>query len=44
MDELRFFELLNAREMAIDQRRAGEPPQMLSRLHFWRVGRQDEQA
>jgi hypothetical protein len=33
--QLRLFELLNAFEVAINQRRVGERPQMLGGLEFW---------
>ena len=40
---LRFFEVLDGGEMAVDQRGVGQRPQMLGRLEFWRVGREEVQ-
>ena len=40
--ELDIFELLNRGEMAVDQDRVGERPQMLSGLQFGRIRREEE--
>lgn len=37
---LRLLELVDGGEMAVEEWRVGEPPQMLGRLQFWGVGRQ----
>ena len=42
--ELHLFELLDAREVAVDQDRVGERPQVLSGLQLGRIGRQEEQV
>ena len=42
--QLRLFELLNAFEMAVDQQRIGERPQMFSGMEFWGIGWQEEQV
>jgi hypothetical protein len=42
--ELDVFELLDRREMAVDQTAVGQRPQVLSRLQFGRVGGQEEQV
>ena len=44
MGELRLFEVLNAGEMLVDQRRVRERPQMLRWLQLWGVGWQEEQV
>ena len=44
MGELRFFELLDAGEMAIVERRVGERPEVLGRLEFGGIRRQEEQV
>jgi len=41
---LSVFQLLNAGEMAIEERRIGERPQMFRRLQFGRIRRQKEQV
>ena len=42
--ELRFFELLDAVEMAVEQRRVGERPEVFSWLQFRGIRRQEEQV
>jgi hypothetical protein len=42
--QLRLFELLNTVEMAVDEGRIGERPQMFSGLQFWRVGREKQEV
>ena len=41
--KLSLFKLLDGREMAVDQRRVGERPEMFGWLEFWRIRRQEEQ-
>jgi hypothetical protein len=42
--ELRLYELLDALDVTIDERRVGQRPQMLSWLEFGGVRRQEEQV
>lgn len=44
MGELRLFEVLDAREMAVVEGRVGEWPEVFGWLELWRVGRQEQQV
>jgi hypothetical protein len=38
---LRLLHVLDRGEMTVDQRRIGERPEVLSRLQFWGIGREE---
>src|SRR5262249_54449015 len=42
--QLHRVEHLDAREVTVDEGRVGQGPQLLSRLEFRRIGRQEEQV
>jgi hypothetical protein len=41
---LRFLQVLDGGEMAVDQWRVGERPEVFSWLHFWRIRWQEVQG